>query len=179
MSSSIRFFATKRDLEELIAAAESRRPVKFVRSGVFDSSDLVTLTSGSQIPQLGYAPSGDHNHEPIWLVVNREEEIKIRPVEQRRGGVRYAVDQRDNPRSVTFSAGGVFEGSSVIDGSVSTCTDDSTSRELLNQFAREVRRRFKRIKSFFVGPEAEQLLDAGYRLTSNVKAPKEYDLSRA
>ena len=44
-----------------------------------------------------------------------------------------------------------------------------TSIELLNLFAREIHRQFKRIKSFYVGPEAEQLLDAGYRLTHGVK----------
>ena len=53
-----------------------------------------------------------------------------------------------------------------------------TSMELLNLFARAIRRQFKRIKSFFVGPEAEQLLDAGYRLTHGVNTAKECDLSR-
>jgi hypothetical protein len=50
--------------------------------------------------------------------------------------------------------------------------------ELLNLFAREMRRQFKRIKSFFVGPEAEQLFDAGYRLAHSAKSPAECDLSR-
>lgn len=177
-SKTIHFFATKRDLESLLAAVESQRRLQYVQSGMFDSPETVVVTSGLHIPNLGFAPSGDHNHEPWWLVMDPDAKISIESVPQRRGGTRYAIDQRLNPHTVSFSGGGVYQESCVIDGNVGTCTDDSTSIDLVNVFAREVRRQFKRIKSFYVGQEAEQLLDAGYRLTIGVNASREIDLSR-
>jgi hypothetical protein len=178
-SKSIHFFATKRDLEALLSAVESQRRLKYVEAGMFNSPETATLMSGLQIPNLGFAPSGDHNHEPVWLITDRSVNVEGRAIPQRRGGMQYVIDQKVNPQSVTFSGGGVFEKSCVIDGKVGTSTDDATAHELVNLFAREIRRHFTRIKSFFVGREAEQLLDSGYRLTISVNSSKDIDLSRA
>lgn len=175
---SIHFFAAKHDLEAILAAVESERPLKYVRAGMFDVPETTTLASGLQIPNLGLAPSGDHNLEPFWLITDANVNVEMEVVPQRRGGTRYGIDPGLNPESVVIWPGGVFEDSCVIAGQIGTAMMNPTSMQLLNLFAREIRRQFKRIKSFFVGPEAEQLLDAGYRLTHSVKSPGECDLSR-
>jgi hypothetical protein len=179
MSRTIHFFATKHDLESLIQAVESIRPFRYVKAGMSEVPETVVLASGLEIPNLGSAPSGDHNHEPWWLVIAPDVQVNVESIPQRRGGIRYAIDQRINPQSVIFSGGGVYEDSCVIDGNVGTCNDDPVSNEIVNLFAREIRRQFTRIKSFFVGREAEQLLDSGYRLTIGVNSSREIDLSKS
>lgn len=180
-SKSIHFHATKRDLESLLAAVESQRAIRYTQAGMSDTPDFATFTSCLEIPNLGYAPSGQGVGEPFWLITDAHTEVEIETVPQRRGGVRYGVDPGLNPESVVLWPGGVFEGhvkwrggefngGAVIDGQLATAMFNPTSIELLNLFALEARRQFKRIKSFFVGPQAEQLLDAGYRLAHSIKS---------
>jgi hypothetical protein len=178
-SKSIHFFATRRDLESVIAAVESQRPLQYVQAGMFDSPETKGFHSGLQIPNLGVAPSGDSNLEPFWLVTDSGTNVEIKIVPQRRGGTRYGIDPGLNPESVVLWPGGVFEQSCVIAGQIGTAMLNPTALELVNLFAREIRRQFKRIKSFYVGPEAEQLLDSGYRLTIGVNTSRELDLSKA
>ena len=177
-SKSLHFFATKRDLEALLVAAESQRRLKYVCGWMSDVPEAVTLTSGFQIPNLGFAPSGTHNGEPFWLITDANAKVELEAIPQKRGGTQYGIDPGLHPESVFIWPGGVFEKSCVIAGRIGTGMINPVSMELLNLFAREMRRQFKRIKSFFVGPEAEQLLDAGYRLAHSVKSPRECDLSR-
>ena len=178
MSRSIHFFATRRDLESVLTVVESERPLQYVRTGLLDSPATLVVTSALQVPNLGIALHGDQVHESCYLVADVDTQVAIREVPQRKGGSLYAIDQKANPRTVALRPGGVFDTAAIIAGEVSTCTDDPISREMVNLFAREIRRQFKRIKSFFVGPEAEQLFDGGYRLTTSVKSPREIDLSR-
>jgi hypothetical protein len=119
-SKSVHFHATKRDLESLLAAVESKRPLQYVQAGMFDSPEMVVLTSGLQIPNLGFAPSGDSNLEPFWLVTDRDARVEVEAIPQRRGGIRYSIDPGLNPESVVIWPGGVFEQSCVIDGKIGT-----------------------------------------------------------
>ncbi len=177
-SKSVHFFATKRDLESLLAAVESQRHLKYTQAGMFDTPETTTFASGLQIPNLGFAPSGESILEPFWLITDANAKVEVKVVPQRRGGIRYGVDNGLNPDSIIIWPGGVFENSCIIMGTIGTGLINLSSMELLNLFTREIRRQFKRIKSSFVGPEAEQLLDAGYRLTHGIGTAKECDLSR-
>jgi ribosomal protein S4 len=175
-SRSIHFFATKHDIESVLMAIESKLQLQYVRTALANSPSMFAVQSYKLIPDLGVAVRGDQVHEASYIVLNADEQVTIREVPQRRGGVMYAIDQQANPTSIAFRPGGVYQHSAVIAGQAGTCTDDPTSHELANLFAREIRRQFKRIKSFFVGPEAERLLDAGYRLTIGVTTSREIDL---
>ena len=177
-SRSIHYFAARTDLEAIFAIVEAKRPLQYVRAGMFDTPESVILSSGLQIPHLGLAPSGINVAEPFWLVTNANVNVQIKSVPQRRGGIRYGIDPGLNPESVVLWAGGVFENSAVIAGRIGTGVINPVSMELLNLFVRPIRRQFERIKSFYVGPEAERLFNAGYRLTTSVRSPKFGDLSR-
>jgi hypothetical protein len=176
-SKSIHFFATKGDLGSVIAAVESQRRLKYTEAGMLDAPVTPTFMSGLQIPNLGLAPSGEHALEPFWLITDADAKVEVKVVPQRRGGIRYGVDPGLNPDSVVIWPGGRFR-DGVIAGRIGTGMVNPASTELLNLFGREIRRQFKRIKSFFVGPEAEQLLDAGYRLAAGAQSPKECDLAK-
>jgi hypothetical protein len=172
------FFATKADLESLLRAVESERPLQFVLAGLFDSPQVQAMNSLLNVPTMGFAPSGDSNHEPRYLVAHRDLPIEVRSVPQRRGGMKYSVDQQTNQKTIVFLPGGVCEPTCLIAGQVGTISEDATSLELFQLFSRTLRREFAKIKSDYVGKEAGELLDKGWRLTANAKSPPLYDLKR-
>ncbi len=66
----------------------------------------------------------------------------------------------------------------LLYGRFGTVSSHPDSVEILRELRRELRRRFDRIKAYYVGREAGQLLDRGARLTLAVQTPTTFDLSR-
>jgi hypothetical protein len=172
------FFATKADLEPLLRKVESERQLQFVETGLFDSPSVEPIHSLLGAPNLGHLSVGDHNQGTCYLVASREIFIEVRPVPQRRGGFKYAVDQQANPKTIAFRPSGAFGENYLIDGQVGTISDDPSSLILFQLFRKEMRCQYMKLKEFYVGKEAGELLDKGYRLTANAKAPALYDLKR-
>jgi hypothetical protein len=46
-------------------------------------------------------------------------------------------------------------------------------------FSKEIMQHFTKVKSYYLGNEASRLLNDGMRLTADVRAPAEYDLTRS
>ena len=44
-------------------------------------------------------------------------------------------------------------------------------------FAKPIKKHWAHVKSYYVGPEALEVLRKGGRLTASVRSPKEYDLT--
>lgn len=176
--SQISFYATREDTLEVLEALESQVPVSFVRAGTSTSPDFESWDVAKNIARLGTAQQGDQAQEPWLLIVPRETEVKALPIPQSKGGVRYAIDQRLNPNSVAFKAGGVYQNDCLIAGQLGTCSDGSFSKQVLEILSREVRNRFTRIKSYYVGKHAAALLDRGFRLTTDIRSPLQFDLAR-
>jgi hypothetical protein len=173
----IHIFGIKADFEMLLQTIESSRELQFVRAGLFDVPDpnrMLTLLDSN----LGIAVKGDNNLEARYLVADRMESIKVRPVPQYGGGMKYAIDQKNNPKTIVFWPGGMFGETCVIAGNVGTISDDEASLAIFKLFSKEIKRQFEKIKSFHVGKEAGGLLNKGWRLTSSVKSPRSYDLKR-
>lgn len=177
-SKSVHFFATKRDLEHVLKAVEDQRSLAYVKGGMSVSVHKQVLTSGLQIPSIGIAVTGDQNREPWYLVTDSSIDVQVASVAQRGGGRRYVIDQRMNPQSITLTPGGIFEGRSIVAGAIGTCSEDDTSNQLFKLFAKEFRSQFTKIKSYYVGDEAAQLLESGLRLTADVRSPAEFDLTK-
>ena len=126
---------------------------------------------------LSIAVFGDQNREKTYLLIAAEAQPKVRKVEQRRGGVKYFLDQLSHPASVVLRPGGVFGGSEcIIAGQVGTTSDDKWSVDLFRILFSEFKNQFVKIKSFYVGKIAVRNSEDGARLTTNIKAPLEYDL---
>jgi hypothetical protein len=178
MSRSVHFFGTRQDLRDLLSAVEDSWGLRYYRAGILPSVEPEYWDSGQLLPTLGMASTGDQSKEPWYLIVSQGTPVQTRQIPQRRGRVRYAIDQDLNPGSVVFRPGGAFE-DALIAGQLGTTTEDPISIDLLDCFVREVRVQFERIRSYYVGKEAEIMLDRGHRLTACVYSSKEYDLSRA
>jgi hypothetical protein len=95
------------------------------------------------------------------------------------GGGRYAIDLLVNPKAVSMSTGGMLTDQQLIAGQIGTvATSDTDAVELYSLFARVIRKRFERVKSYYVGTEAARLLDDGVRLSATATSPQAYDLVR-
>lgn len=172
----IQIFATKLDIVPLLWEIEEERPLQFVLSGISYSPDIEAMQSLADMPMLGNAEVGASIQLPSYLTADREALIKVRPIPQREGGTQYAVDQMANPQTIVFRPGGIYQGEILLAGAMGTISADVKSSEIFKLFTKVIRSQFTKIKSFYVGNDAMQLLRAGWRLTVNAQSPALYDL---
>ena len=176
MRKSITFFAANEDLKLVLTAIESEQRLQYVLAGLFDTPELLTAASVEDIESFGIAQKGDQSQELSYLVADVARQINVRKVPQRRGGVKYAIDQMKNPATVVMRPGGRFGDIAVISGQIGIATGDANASELFRSFEREINRRFSKMKSYYVGPSAKDLMESGVRLTGSIRSPAEYDL---
>lgn len=177
MTSSIQFFASRCDIEGVLGRIEAETKVRYCRAGTTLNSDIETWESCSEIPDLGQAAFGEQNQCMHYLIVPNDAEIRNSKVSRRDGTHAYSVDQRHNPQSISLRPGGVFE-NALIAGQVGTVSDDHQSIELMKHIVREMKRQFAKVKSYYIGPDAMSMLDAGMRLTASTASPRAYDLCK-
>jgi hypothetical protein len=176
MSSGRHFFATANDLIPGFRRFEQARAVQYVLTGHFDSPKPTVFTAGEALPELGRAPAGDASRVPAFLVLTRDAPVAFREIPQSSGGMVFAVDQLQNPDSTVFRAGGVEEESVLISGEIATTGVTLEALEVHRLMVRTVTKGFRRVRSFWLGPEAFAMFAAGARLTQSVSRSRLYDL---
>jgi hypothetical protein len=172
------FFALPDDLLGVFKQVEARRPVSFVLTGLFETAEFAVFHSGAELPTLRSAASRQSVECPTYLVMPASASVNVRPVPQRKGGVRYAIDQLDNPDTTTLTHGGLHTANVLISGRVATVSTTPIGRQLQAAFSNAIGKLFGRVNAFYVGPRAMELLRGGCRLTQNALSPAEYDLQR-
>lgn len=170
------FFATRSDLISLLEKVECQRQIYYVRIGLFDSAMLQYAVNARCIEQLGVALAGDQNQVPSYLIVDAKTEVDVEKIPQRRGGVKYVVDQLQNSKSIVLKPGGEFENIAIIAGEFGTVSRDGDSLSLLSLVSKQLRKDFKNIKGWYVGREAIKAMNLGVRLTANINSPPVNDL---
>jgi hypothetical protein len=179
MSQYIHFFALRHDLLDMLAVAEVLKPIHYVRGGVFESSEPIIYNSATEIPDLGIIGVDSSVQGSFFLIADATTAFSVASVPQRRGGIRYAIDQRQNPDTVSFSPAGWYDAQIVLAGEIATCTKTPLSIALLKIMGKAIRKKkWEKIYEYHVSPQAVQILDAGGRLTTGVRVPQEYDLRR-
>lgn len=161
------FFATHDDLVSLAREVMEVRPFDLVHGGLFEEPRLQVISDVANLMSF-----------EAFLVVDRGMPVNFRLVPQRSGGEMYAVDQLNNPYTIWLDVGGLLAERHLIAGRIGTVGNCHQSDELYAVFTKVIRRRFEKIKSFHVGPEAAFMLDNGGRLSATPKSPKIYDLIR-
>jgi hypothetical protein len=179
-SKQIHIFATRSDLEPGLKRFESEKGVKYALSGLLYSPIFEQYGSLLEWTELGKNTTGDHISGPMFLVVPKNAEIKVEPVPQVNSGeIRYALNQKLNPDSITFYPGGLYREGVLVCGDIGTIWKTPASLDLYKRFVQSVTKTFAKIGSYRVGSEAERLMDKGYRMvTISIRSPREYDLSR-
>jgi hypothetical protein len=169
---------------QVIRDVEAAGPLLYVLCGMFEEETPTIIEAGTDIPNLGVSLTGISGNESTYLVVRAGTTVTVDPVPQNRGGVLYAVDQRMHPHSISLRPGGVYVGPSsapakeecVIAGDVGTGWNEDESLELYALFGKSIRKRFKCVRSNWLGPEAMRLWMNGARLTHDFRASRIYDL---
>jgi hypothetical protein len=172
----LQFFATREDLEPVIREIESAHRLRYVLSQLGPISEAQTYETALELPNLGTASTGDAVHEPSYLVIDRSDDIYVRPIKQRRGGTLYAT--YPHPRSILFRPGGRYDAAHLIHGEIVTGSADEKALVIYSLFEKAIKSAFKNIKGCRVGVNALSALDSGTHLTRAVGVPAEYDLKR-
>jgi hypothetical protein len=177
-SKQIHTFATKKDLVESLGRIEAEREFTYYSCGLLDSPEVLKFNSLLDWQHLGIHKTKDHVTGDRFLVLNHRIALKIREVPQRKGGVKYAVDQLFNPSSIIFAPGGFYQHDYLITGHIGTASDDSDSIELYKFFCKRFTKGYSKVKAWNVGPGALKLLGNGLRfITGSVSQNPIYDLS--
>lgn len=173
------FFAVLEDIEQIVRDIESSIDIRYYKTGLFETRNIPNYNSIFEVPSVGVTSSGDWNRIDSYIILKRTIPLNIRDVPQRTGGVKYAVDQMTNPKSIELKLGGIYleKENVIVAGRVATVSEDSDSNELYKLFSNKIKKKFKKIGTFYVGKIAEEKLQEGWRLVTNEKSPKEYDLA--
>lgn len=174
------FFATRNDLLPGLEVIESQWQLEYQLYEMRDDRDFVMFTSLLDAPQLGVSETGQCMSDDGYLVYPRDARPRILSIPQRRGGVKYGAEL--SGEIVQLLPGGVHAASgALVSGRVAAVVGASErGAALFRAFARTILRRFHRIRSYWVGPEAYAELRAGRRLaTIGIRSPAEYDLFEA
>ncbi len=175
------FHIFKEDIFQIIKEVETEFDVKYCRRGLFDSKEIVTYKSLIDDPYAGYARSGDWNDLDAYLVIPNDAKLHIRSVPQRKGGIKYAVDQLENPKSVEIKLGGIYKEKDQVNvaGRIGTVSDNPFSKAIYKSFSSKIKKKFRKVGSFYIGPKADEKLKDGWRLVTNEKMSKDFDLPLA
>jgi hypothetical protein len=173
----IHFFAANDDLLPVLWEVESViGHVQYVRTGNILSPDFETFRHGADIPNLGQSDWETGSTSATFLVTKATVPVGIEKVTGTGGIQRYCLDQLLNPDSVILTPAGVWGEHFVLNGRVATISNSLTSQELMKHFLSAFRKYFAKVKAFWVGPQAMELLRAGKRLALSSQSPREFDL---
>jgi hypothetical protein len=111
-----------------------------------------------------------------FLVSDKNISIVSRKLSDFNGVERFAFDQLKNENTIVFSPGGVWEKNILLNGRVSTVSEHEVSTRLMKRFGSAIRKKFIKVKAFYVGEEALEMLKHGKRLTIAAQSPIEFDL---
>ena len=178
---TIRFFALGGDILSLIQIIESSRALRFCPYGNYLESeyDLINkdITSARLIPDLGKASGSQPSTCNAYVVCPKESEIYVERFISSSGEKRVAVDQRRNPHSVVLRPCGLWSENIIIGGNIGTVSTAPESLQIMKLFEKAIKKEFRKVKAFYVGPLAYKMLENGKRLAcASVTSPPELDL---
>lgn len=166
------FFATKADIETVLAEVESAMKVEYVRCGSFPAPAAPDrYSSATGLPKLGEATGDSCVTSQAFLVVPVGTAVHLREA-----GGHVLVDQLANADSVVLAPGGMYAATAMVAGRVSAAAETPVARKLFNAFVSQMKKRFRKVGAYYVGPEAESRWKTGLRLAYALQSPEEYDL---
>lgn len=171
------FFATRADLSLISQICEHSKQIKYILFGLFDESYLNSYSSLLDWKNVGSNLKGNTTSTECFLVLEREATVNFEVVPQRKGGIKYSVDQSRNPTSIIFRPSGLYNETSLIAGNLGTISTHPTSIELYNLFRKTIQKHSKKVGNYYVAEDALELMKQGVRMvTMGIDSPSEYDL---
>lgn len=178
-SKQLIFFTVLEDIENILLYIESTIELQYYKTGLFDNHFCKNYSSIRDIPNVGITFSGDWNRIDNYLILKKSTSLNIREIPQKSGGIKFAVDQLKNLKSIELKVGGIYQTieNVIVAGRIATISEDKDSTELYNLIKTKIKKEYKKIGTFYLGKVAEEKLKLGWRLVTNEKLPTEYDLN--
>lgn len=172
------FFATLSDITPIIEAVELLYPIKYFENGLFDHNIFYQYDSAFDIQILGFTNQGNWNASKSYFVIPKNIMLSVRDIPQRKGGIKYAVDGTVNKDNIEFKPCGIYTEKEkvIVAGRIATISETDFSQNLYKAFSKKIKKRFNLIDGFYVGKDAEEKLKEGWRLVTNEKLSKGFDL---
>jgi hypothetical protein len=119
---------------------------------------------------------GNWNYNKSYIILPNNKELIIREVPQEKGGIKYAIDQMKNEESIVLSMGGNYENIAVIPSKIATIHSSPFIKDLILHTLNFIRK-YKNTDGFYISPEVLEKAKNGFRLSTDIKTPVEYDLT--
>jgi hypothetical protein len=174
---SQRLYATPEDWRQLLPDLAGQASFQLVDSSFFEEPPPV-VTGLERLAGLGTATSPSHPVNVGYLIVAGGGPVVPRLVPQKLGPDLLSFDMTANHHGVILRVGGLWvPAKAVIAGLLATGSDHPDSQALFAAFAKPMRKAWKSIKGYCVGPHALDLHRSGWRLTDDANSPPLFDLS--
>jgi hypothetical protein len=172
------FFATKRDLLEILTEMEKTKKVQYIENKIYDKQKYTIHKSIIEFKDLGINKTGDHN-SPMYLVIGSTDSIISEAVRQSgTGETKYFINSSDNKGSINFNPGGFYGNEYLIHGQVTTLNyADKKAEELYKIFKKAFSKKCKKIKNWHFGKEALSIAKDVRLITVGIKQPKTNDFT--
>lgn len=169
--SQIHIYALFSDLEPVFESLEKELSIKYAEFCHSKNKDGVVYSTYRAISDL----SKYQIPEKQYLILREEAKLNARWID---GPNLYAFDQLLNPDSVVIRTGGYVDEMMILSGDIGSCTtkESETSKKILKLIQKQIKKNFKKVRAYWVGPAAYDVLTIGGRLTLSKQTPKEFDL---
>lgn len=175
------FFAIEDDLFSLLGEIEELFAFQYVTMGNFDNvSEIHKYDTYVKIPDLGFTKYGDWaGLDHRYLLIPATVTLNIEEFLLSKGGKKYIVSPALNRNSIELLTKGIYtkKGNVIIAGRIATVSADEFANNLYKSLLSKIKKKFKRIGGYYVGPKAEEKLKKGWRLVQIENSPREYDLA--
>lgn len=177
MPGAIYIYGTQNDMRSYVLLLEKETKFKYSLAGLLDSDETREYNSLIDFSDLGIASADSGTFCKRFLVCYAYKEIEIRQVPQHKGGIKIAIDQLKNPETIIFQpCGELKDKNAIIEGTISTTANSGIGVEIFNIFKKTLRKIFIKYQSVYIGHEAMQLKESGWRLTSGIGSSPELDI---
>jgi hypothetical protein len=177
MTKLLQFFAVEDDLLQVLLDVGSIMPLQVVPRQAAGIASKDASMSSVELPPLGVATNESAVNSAAFRMAERSTIIRSRPVQLNSGEIHFLIDQLENPDTVVLRPGGVWDSAVVLYGSAGTASDSAASKGLMKALERGLRKHFKKVGPYWVGPKAFVMLREGKRLTIAAQSPRDFDLA--
>jgi len=175
-------FATRDDYRNVVFDLAQAVLVKYIYCEEREKPDFRVYQSPLDMCEFGEC------RYPSWvlcgrfLILPRDASLYFEHWPERESAEKYGFHgQLGNSESVVFHPSSLYNGDvgeGMLSGEISTVSHHPTSQVIFNVLKKSVQSHFERIGNCYVGPEAVQMLDEGFRLTQDLRTSREGDLRR-
>lgn len=170
----LNYYSTSADYHTCFNGIESALNIRLLQRDDGPASNGIAFESILNLPGLGISLSGNWEYvRGIYWILEQSEllpTIRVREADGR-------VNDRPTIRGgVEFRTSGLYANKTMIAGSLSYNTDNTSVQKIYNILVDRIRNVFIPVQGCWLGTEAYKMYQAGMRFTTSVKSNDPYDL---